>query len=333
LSNLAGRQGISEEKGMNHLTVSKGISLQQHPRETFADIAEIRSGYVKDRFAFVAGEKMIELLPALGASKDDLAKLKLVSNNLAADPTLPFRMSKNGRFCFDPETSSIYRGEYQPFILSAEEDFVRHDSGQVRKFHEVGNDLQLNTAFQALLIFQFLICNDVKTTCRPKLDYQSPKWVCTLFNLRTITTPSLIGEPAVEGVHSDGVDHTMTTFLGSENMADDSAVTFIHDMHEKNSTRWTDTDPRLLKGKARHSHFLDTLLIVDHERKHSLSPVLVADKDRPATRDMLIFFTRKPAMAGHVSYPYDSLIPHAELPMSVDLLTTEHPSPAARRGR
>nr|WP_212995109.1 2OG-Fe dioxygenase family protein [Elizabethkingia argenteiflava] len=48
---------------------------------------------------------------------------------------------------------------------------------------------------------------------RPFLDYQSEKWISTVFNLRTITTPILIGEPALEGVHTDGVDHTMTILL------------------------------------------------------------------------------------------------------------------------
>ena len=53
---------------------------------------------------------------------------------------------------------------------------------------------------------------------RPKLDYGNASWISTLFSIRTTTTPGLLGEPALEGVHSDGVDHTMTTFLGSANM-------------------------------------------------------------------------------------------------------------------
>ncbi|WP_394350839.1 2OG-Fe dioxygenase family protein [Elizabethkingia argenteiflava] len=43
-------------------------------------------------------------------------------------------------------------------------------------------------------------------------------------------------------------------------------------------------------SKDQHWDFLHTLLIVDHERKHSLTPVKT--ETDIAIRDMLIFFTR-----------------------------------------
>lgn len=294
--------------------------------DAMSEVLKIREQYVRDRSVFVKGARMVRILRALGATDEDLKKIKLVSDNLSPDPTLPFRESKNGRFCFDLDHSLAYRLEFQPFALSTEEDFVRHDSGQTRIFDEIGNDLQGNSAFRALLAFKSMIFRGVPTAARPKLDYDNPSWICTVFNLRTISTPDLLGEPALEGVHSDGVDHTMTTFLGSENMTDDSAVTFLHDMREINATRWNDTDPELVLGQCRHRHFLDTLIVVDHERKHSLSPVSAVDERLPATRDMLIFFTRKPVLQGHISHPYDSLEAHDRLPMTIDL-----PSPVAER--
>lgn len=287
--------------------------------DAMSEILEIREQYDRDRSVFVDGTRMTRILRALGATDEDLAKIKLVSENLPPDPTLPFRESRNGRFCFDTDRSRAYRLEFQPFALSAEEDFVRHDSGQPRVFEEIGSDLQENSAFRALLVFKSLVFRGVTTEPRPKLDYDNPSWICTVFNLRTISTPDLVGEPALEGVHSDGVDHTMTTFLGSDNMTADSAVTFLHDMREKNATRWNETDPELVLGQRRHRHFLDTLIVVDHERKHSLSPVSAVDKRLPATRDMLIFFTRKPVVEGHISHPYDSLKAHGRLPMAIDL--------------
>jgi hypothetical protein len=90
-------------------------------------------------------------------------------------------------------------------------------------------------------------------------------------------------------------------------------------MREKNGVPWDAVDPALRLGKSQHRRFLDTLLIVDHERKHSVSAVEARDKGRPATRDMLVFFTRKPCLPGHVSADYDSLKPHSTLPFSVDL--------------
>ncbi|MGW7595195.1 2OG-Fe dioxygenase family protein [Streptomyces rubiginosohelvolus] len=284
-----------------------------------SEITEIRSTYIRDRFAFVPGAQLTRIVKGLGATDDDLKSLTTVSDGLKSDPTLPFRKTRTGRFGFDPSATRVRRLEFQPFMLSMEDDFVRHDSGQVRNFDEIQNDLQLNTALQALLVFKFMVFEGVTVTHRPKLDYDSDQWICTLLNVRTTTDGDMIGEPALEGVHSDGVDHTMTTYLGSENMTGDSAVTFLHDMREVNGTRWHDTDADLVRAKAQHRDFLDTCLIVDHESKHSVSTLYAADKSKPATRDLLAFLTRKPVAEGHHSYSFDSLEPHRELPMTVGL--------------
>ncbi|TXH22331.1 MAG: hypothetical protein E6R06_17430 [Mycobacterium sp.] len=259
---------------------------------------------------------MAPLLIALGASQQDMERIIGLKDRLSEDPTLPFRKSKNGRFRFDMEAGEIGRLEFQPFVLSHEEDFVRHDSGQLREFAEIGEDLQENTVLQALLRFQATVIEGVSVTPRPKLDYASRSWVCTVFHLLTISTPDLIGEPALEGVHADGVDHTMTTMLGSQNMSEDSAITFVHDNRERNGIPYSEADSQLILGSCQHRHFLDTLLVVDHERKHSVSPVWAKDQVRAATRDMLIFFTRKPTTPGHISHPYDGLARHNHLPLS-----------------
>lgn len=284
-----------------------------------SDVMDVRSEYIRARWAFVDGARMASLLQSLGATDEDFEQLKLVSEQLESDPTLPFRKSRNGRICLNPQTRRGYRLEAQPFVLSREEDFVRHDSETLRTFDEVQDDLQLNTALQAMLVFKFLVVHGVDVAHRPRLDYDRAEWICTLFNLRTVTTTGLLGEPALEGVHSDGVDHTMTTFLSARNMTTDSAETFLHDMREVNGRRWHETDPALIKGRARHGDFLDTLMVVDHEYKHSVSPVYPIDDTEPAIRDMLIFFTRKPTEKGHVSFRYDSVAPHRMLPMSFGL--------------
>ncbi|MCP3981064.1 MAG: 2OG-Fe dioxygenase family protein [bacterium] len=263
---------------------------------------------------------MEEILLGLGATPEDIEALRTASENLAADPTLRFRESRNGRFCFDYEQNRLQRLEFQPFILTKDEDFVRHDSGKVREFRGIQDDLQLNTGFQALMRFQAAVTRDIDVQRRPKLDYDSQQRVSTVFHLRTITTPKLVGEPAAEGVHSDGVDHTMTTLLGLDNITGDSAVTHVHDPRQKNGLRWDEVDEDLVLGRHQHRHFLDTLLIVDHELKHTVTPVGAEDPKSRATRDMLILFTRHPTTEEHASHPYDSLIPHNEIPLDIQLL-------------
>lgn len=58
---------------------------------------------------------------------------------------------------------------------------------------------------------------------------------------------------------------------------------------------------------------------MDHENKHSLSPVYQEDLGKDATRDMLVFFTRKPVARDHISGNIDSLNPHEEKKMEIPL--------------
>ncbi len=284
-----------------------------------ADIEQIRQTYRENRFVFIDGGRMRTILRHLGATDQDIEALPSVGNHLAKDPTLPFRESRNGRFCFDFERDRLSRLEFQPFMLTKDEDFVRHDSGTLRCFRGIQDELQLNTAFQALMRFQAKVCEGMVLKPRPKLDRESARWVSTVFHLRTITTPELVGEPALEGVHSDGVEHTMTTLVGRENLTADSAISRIHDARQKNGTRWNEADPEWVVGQAQHRDLLDTLLIVDSELKHSVSPVEAEDPAQRATRDMLILFTRRPTGPDHSTHPYDSLNPHPEIPFECQL--------------
>jgi hypothetical protein len=289
------------------------------PDTALAEINEIRARYVRDRAAFVTGAHLIEILSAFGSTPASLARLRHLSENLPPDPTLAFRRTRSGRFCLDMETGRAHRTEFQPFILTEGEDFVRHDSGMVRRFAEISDEVQENLTFQALLMFKHLVVNNVEIVHRPGLNYESGKWICTAFHVRTTTTAEISGEPALEGVHSDGVDHTMTVLLDCENMTGDSAATRLHDLRERNATRWPAANPELIVGQWRHSDFLDTILIVDHERKHSVSAVVREDVSKCAQRDMLVLFTRKPALPGHASYEFDSVASHPSSPVDFGL--------------
>jgi hypothetical protein len=312
-------QGFKPSSILSH----REQSLKPGFYKAVAEIMELRSKYIRDRFVFVEGAQIIPIIRALGATDKDIETLPQTSESLYQDPTLPFRRSRNGRFCFDYETQSVRRLEFQPFVLSAEEDFKRYDSGQVRIFDEIENEVQLNTAFQAMLVFKGIMMNGVQTLQRPNLDYSRNRSVCTLFHLRTVTTPEMLGEPALEGVHTDGVDHTMTTFVGSNNMAPRSAATFLHDMQETTGSKLNETTPELVIGRVQHRNFLDTLMIVDNERKHSISPVYAVEPSKEATRDMFIFFTRRPTTPGHVSAGIDSFKPHLGKPMEVPLFVPQ----------
>jgi hypothetical protein len=295
-------------------------ALQRSRRDLIlAELKSIQREYQEKRFAFVSSGRMRPILATLGATDEDLDGLKATSDNLAPDPTLSFRKSRNGRFMLDMDASVVRRLEFQPFVLSAAEGFVRHDSGQLRRFRGIQDDLQSNTAFQALIRFKAFVTSGVDVNPRPMVDVSSKKLVTTVFHLRTVSNQSDIGHPAIEGVHSDGVEHTMTTFVGSENMRQDSAVSLILNNAHPNGVSFHDVDKQLVLGAAQHQDPFDTLLIADSERKHAVSEVFAKDPEKPATRDMLVVFTRHPFVEGHPTYPFDSLKGHQEIPLEFPL--------------
>lgn len=178
---------VQDEAVSNNTHTGPNVLQQVRDAEYYRAVARIRKlrqVYIEQRYAFVEGKDLIPLLKALGARDEDFEPLKVVSNHLKKDPTLPFRETRNGRFCHDFDSETLRRLEFQPFALSVEEDFKRHDSGQTRRFDEVENELQHNTAFQALMLFKAMLFHRVTFTPRPKCTYLQ---LLTPFNTRSST--------------------------------------------------------------------------------------------------------------------------------------------------
>lgn len=310
----AGRLNVPE----GQLNIQKNLHKPEFYKAV-SKIMAIRASYFEKRWAWIPAEEITEIVLGLGATEEDLKALPAAGDSLTLDPTLPFRKSVNGRYLFDYDNDTLTRLEFQPFALSVEEDFDRYDSGVLRRFNEVENNVQHNTVIQALLVFKSMIVHGIEIANRPKMDYNSNKNIMTLFAVRTTTDENILGEPALEGIHSDGVDHTMTTLLASNNMRSDSAATFMHAMEETTGVPLNSAKPENIRARVQHTRFLDTLMLVDHENKHSLSPVYQDDMSREATRDMLILFTRKPCDSDHISGKIDSQVPHHDLPMQIPL--------------
>jgi hypothetical protein len=299
------------------------LEQRYHARfyESIAAIMALRTSYSRDRHIFVRGEDMIPILRGLGAREDDFELVKQISDLTGPDPTLDYRSVTYGRYCIDPETRCIRRLEAQPYTLTVQEDYKRHDSGIPRMFDEAPLEMQGNTIVQALMLFKALIFQGIPIAPRDRLDYSSPAWICTMFNARTHTAKNsgIFGEPALEGCHSDGSDHTMTVFLGSNNMRPDSAVTYMHDNQETTGVQTWETNPILIRARVHHRHFLDLLMFADHDFKHSVTSVYQSDTSQPATRDMLVVFTRRPKLDGHVSGYADTMELHATEPLHLPM--------------
>lgn len=269
-------------------------------------VYRVRQQYMQDRVVFIHGLVMQRLVRHLGASASALKELEQLGDDLDADPTLPFRRSRNGRLISDDSTCRTYRGLHQPFVLTHSEDFIRHDSGCVREFSPHSEEFYRNTVVRALTAFKMSVISGIAVQPRPDQNYASAKSVSTVFHLRTITDEKIRGEPALEGVHTDGVDHTMVTFLGGRNMSSDSAITRIHERSVPSGLPWREVSTSDIKASFQHCVLLDTLILADHEFKHSVTAVEASHVGAPAVRDVLIYFTRKPKTPEHISSKYDS---------------------------
>ncbi|KAJ5449564.1 uncharacterized protein N7458_006013 [Penicillium daleae] len=304
------KQGISTACDAN---VCIDIFQQAQKPEFFQSVAksmQLRQDYLRDGCVFIKGESFIPVLKGIGAREEDFEKLKKVSHNLDPDPTVNYRTLKSGRFSTDTRAGKIERLKRQPLILTTVENYKRHDSDIPRDFGDFDETHQNNTVIQAILVFKAWVTQGVPVLARPGLDYDKNEVITEIFNIHTFTDKEIQGYPALEGVHQDGCDHTMTMLLGYSNITPDSGVTFVHAREERTGVQHPETRMELLRGRYQHRDFLDTLLLTDNSFKHSVTPVYARDKTQLSYRDMFVIFSRKPRGEMHNSGLPDSLEPH-----------------------
>ncbi|KAJ5934193.1 hypothetical protein N7466_003740 [Penicillium verhagenii] len=306
------------------------IFQQAQKPEFFRSVAkamQLRQAYLRDGCIFIEGERLIPILKGIGAREEDFEKLKMVSHHLDPDPTVNYRTLRSGRFSVDTRAGTIERLQRQPFILTTVENYKRHDSDVPRDFGDFDENHQNNTVIQALIVFKTWITQDVPVLARPGLDYDKDTVLTEVFNVHTFTDKEIQGYPALEGVHQDGSDNTMTVMLGSSNITPDSGITFVHGRDETTGVQHSETKTELVKGRYQHRDFLDTLLFTDNSFKHSVTPVYAMDKDQPSYRDMFVIFSRKPRSDLHLSGFPDSLEPHEKFKLKFPIWLPPLPKP------
>jgi len=102
-------------------------------------------------------------------------------------------------------------------------------------------------------------------------------------------------------------------------MTEESAVTRIHDMREVNAKQWYEIDPKSDDRPHAGTRTSSTpILIVDHERKHSVSTIEARDPEQSARRDMMVFSPGRSPCPTMCRSSTTRLFPH-ELAMAIDL--------------
>lgn len=282
-------------------------------------ISEIRKEYKNNKYVFIPQDIVIDLIKQLGAEEKDINALMEYGDYLAQDPTLSFRHSRTGRYLFDNDIATISRLEYQPFVLTEEDGFIREDSGAQRHFRALDDRWQSNTAYQALLKFKMLLIQGNTFTPRHLTDQNSPKSISTVFHLRLIAQPDSLSELSIEGVHKDGVDHTMIVMMNKNNVKDNTGALRVHSPKEAIGTPWQEINPENVLYEHNNAQYLDVLLIADNELNHSGTPIFTHDNKNQAYQDFIVLLSRYPTVDSHPSHKFDSMNSHPDLPLTLYL--------------
>lgn len=282
-------------------------------------INEIRKKYKNNKYFFIPQNIVIDLIKQLGAEEKDINALMEYGDYLAQDPTLSFRHSRTGRYLFDNDMETISRLEYQPFILTEEDGFIREDSGAQRHFRALDDRWQSNTAYQAILKLKMLLIQGNTFTPRHLTDQNSPKSISTVFHLRLIAQPDSLSELSIEGVHKDGVDHTMIVMMNKNNVKDNTGALRVHSPKEAIGTPWQEINPENVLYEHNNAQYLDVLLIADNELNHSGTPIFTHDNKNQAYQDFIVLLSRYPTVDAHPSHKFDSMNAHPDLSLTLYL--------------
>ncbi|KGA56312.1 2OG-Fe dioxygenase family protein [Proteus vulgaris] len=282
-------------------------------------ISEMKKEYKNNKYLFIPQILVIDLIKQLGAEEKDINTLMEYGDYLAQDPTLSFRYSRTGRYLFDNDLETISRLEYQPFVLTEEDGFIRENSGAQRHFRALDDRWQSNTAYQALLKLKMLLIQGNTFTPRHLTDQQSPKSISTVFHLRLIAQPDSLSELSIEGVHKDGVDHTMIVMMNKHNVKDNTGALRVHSPQEAIGTPWQEINPENVLYEHNNAQYLDVLLIADNELNHSGTPIFTHDNKNQAYQDFMVLLSRYPTIDSHPSHKFDSMNAHPDLPLTLYL--------------
>ncbi|WP_353640716.1 2OG-Fe dioxygenase family protein [Shigella sp. FC1655] len=225
----------------------------------------------------------------------------------------------NRTLSFDHDIKTISRLEYQPFVLTEEDGFIREDSGAQRHFRAIDDRWQSNTAYQALLKLKMLLIQGNTFTPRHLTDQNSPKSISTVFHLRLIAQPDSLSELSIEGVHKDGVDHTMIVMMNKNNVKDKTGTLRVHSPNEPIGTPWQKIAPENVLYEHDNAQYLDILLIADNELNHSGTPIFTHDNKNQAYQDFIVLLSRYPTVDSHPSHKFDSMNSHPDLPLTLYL--------------
>jgi hypothetical protein len=187
-----------------------------------------------------------------------------------------FRRRRYGRYYWSPKDDVLLSLPNECYFQP--EDQNSYAGGIDRQFAPL-----LAGSVENPFLLELIRCSFDQLPVESERRLQS--WEVRVHQIRIVSTPSQIGEPAPEGIHQDGTDFLTLHLVHRDNV--DGAESTIYDLDRNPIFRYTMTNS------------MDTLILEDSRVMHGVTSVLSADGKSTATRDLLgIDFIFSPSLEG-----------------------------------
>jgi len=308
------RQPQDEDKEYFNAHPKHKVELTEFPEDSSLDdleprlltpTAEEQSGrlcmcvrILKRGFFAFDGPAFQELLKGYGATEEDLRDYPNFWDHLGDDEVYVFRKTTQTRVLYDNE-KGVLRLQRAPFKVPYGENEVLKD--QERNFPEAGPEFVNSTVTHAIWRLMRQIAK-----AKGQKDAQ---YICGFHQFRIIKKAqaavnarpdgALEDCPTPEGVHQDGAEIVLITFIGSKNMAPRSGESRIYDLKQPSGVLLTRSNSIEAQKKHRlQEHCMTTpfeaIILDDRNVKHDNKPILPRVDSQDCYRDVLVMWVRQP---------------------------------------
>eukprot|EP00929_Paragymnodinium_shiwhaense_P027577 TRINITY_DN16163_c0_g1_i1.p1 TRINITY_DN16163_c0_g1~~TRINITY_DN16163_c0_g1_i1.p1 ORF type:complete len:862 (-),score=163.81 TRINITY_DN16163_c0_g1_i1:401-2986(-) len=257
------------------------------------------------KYGFIPGSEFEKILVHFGATKDgvDADKMKNVFEGLPPNPAMDYKfaaeaciLARSGK-----DTMEVEKLPVMPFILY-ESDMVHPDGiqGKPRKYEELPDKWAKGPFMKAYAKFSRALMDFEKDreVCNAEWDDQSTDVVIKQWPNRVVRRAADgVGESSPEGVHQDGCEVGMITFVDRANV--ERATNRVWSLKQPLGKYDEKTTNDNLIAEMELTNYLDTFVFMDRSVKHEATPFQPVRKDKDATRDVIVTMARRPMKNGY----------------------------------
>lgn len=208
-----------------------------------------------------------ETYNSLAVDPQDWEKFAIEWNLLTTDQYMAdggtYRLRRYSHFELNPENLQLIQLAHGPYQQSATVNVL---NGGIQRYFDPCTPSFCNSPVLTRLLK--IVGNGLSQIIRPG------SWDIKLHPYRIRTSPTMIGNPAPEGRHRDGVTFIMTMMINRHQIQGGESQIYSNDGKELTTV--------ILKNRG------DIILSDDRATMHAVSPITIIDTDSDGFRDVLV---------------------------------------------